>query len=80
MPWALASVSDLGEVVRILLQQQDAHLNTVVPVVAQQLTLKEIIKVLNKQLAPAKFFDLGVSTSSSTRSRKQSALPNKRFG
>lgn len=61
LPWAISSVADLGEIVRILFQQKDAHVNSVVPVVAENLTLKQMIDTLNKQLAPATFVDLGVS-------------------
>eukprot|EP00918_Siedleckia_nematoides_P067639 GHVU01147191.1.p1 GENE.GHVU01147191.1~~GHVU01147191.1.p1 ORF type:complete len:277 (-),score=31.16 GHVU01147191.1:318-1148(-) len=61
LPWAISSVADLGEIVRILFQQKDAHVNSVVPVVAENLTLQQMIDTLNKQLAPATFVDLGVS-------------------
>ena len=56
----MASVEDMGEIVRQIFRQKDTYLGQNVQVIKEKRTLQEMCDTLNKHLKPAVFKDLKV--------------------
>ena len=57
MPLALISADDIGPMVAHVIDARSAFLHKTLSVCGDKLTIREISTVLNKTLAPRKFYD-----------------------